>query len=99
MELIKRGDFEFDDDAWGDISDEAKDLISQIFQDESNRITAKKCLSHPWMQKFLSKSKKGNILEAQIKRLREFQNKTKFRKAVLTYLSTRVSDDDVLTEK
>lgn len=99
MELIKRGDFEFDDDAWGDISDEAKDLISQIFQDESNRITAKKCLSHPWMQKFLSKTKKGNILEAQVKRLREFQNKTKFRKAVLTYLSTRVSDDDVLTEK
>lgn len=99
MELIRRGEFEFDDDAWAEISEEAKDLITQVFQDESNRITAKKCLSHPWMQKYLSKTKKGVILEAQVKRLREFQNKTKFRRAVLTYLSTRVSDDDVLTEK
>ena len=48
---------------------------------------------------FLTKSKKGVILEGQIKRLKEFQNKKKFRKAVLTYLSTRVTDDDVLNEK
>jgi len=39
--LIKKAEFEFDDDAWADISDEAKELITQIFRDESNRLSAK----------------------------------------------------------
>jgi hypothetical protein len=34
LELIQTGNYEFDDDAWADISEEAKDLISQIFQGE-----------------------------------------------------------------
>ena len=51
------------------------------------------------MKRFNIQSKLSNLLEAQIKRLKEFQNKTKFRKTVLSYLSTRVSDVDVMNEK
>lgn len=55
-------------------------------------------LSHPWFSKFKTK-KSCAMLEEQIKRLKEFQTKSKLRKAVLTYLSTRVSDEDVMNEK
>ena len=41
IELIRKGEFEFDEEAWGEISDDAKDLISQILQSETDRISAK----------------------------------------------------------
>lgn len=41
IELIHKGEIEFDDEAWGTISDEAKDLISQMLQPESDRLSAK----------------------------------------------------------
>lgn len=30
MELIKQGGLEFDDDAWGEVSSEVKDLLSRM---------------------------------------------------------------------
>ena len=50
VELIKWGEVEFDDEAWSDISDEAKDLLMKIFQNENDRYSAKKALSHPWVK-------------------------------------------------
>ena len=41
IELIHKGEIEFDDEAWGTVSDEAKDLISQMLQPESDRLSAK----------------------------------------------------------
>lgn len=99
IELINQGEVEFDDDAWGEISFEAKDLICQLFQSEQTRLSAKKALSHPWVKKFVEENNSGAVLGAQIQRLREFQKNSKFKKAVLSFLSTRVSDEDILNEK
>lgn len=43
--------------------------------------------------------KTGTMLDSHVNRLKEFQNKSRFRKAILNYLSTRVSDEDVVAEK
>lgn len=99
IELIRASEVVFEEDAWGQISDSAKDLIMQIFQNEKNRPSAKKVLSHPWVKSFADSSENGSLLEVQLKRLKEFQNKTKFRKAVLSYLSSKVTDRDVANEK
>ena len=99
LELIRTWDFEFDDEAWGSISEEAKDLISQIFQSEATRLSAKKILSHPWLKKFIDEKATSEMLESQIEKLRQFQKKTKFRKTIMSYLSWRVTDEDVEEEK
>jgi calcium-dependent protein kinase len=99
IQLIMEGEIEFDDDAWEDISPEAKDLIVQILQPESLRISAKKILSHPWIKKYVHKEAKGNLLDNQINKLKQFQSKSKFRKTILSYLSWRVSDEDVINQK
>lgn len=99
MELIQQSEVEFDDDAWGEISKEAKDLILQIFQGEQTRLSAKKVLSHAWLQRHLDSVETGGSSSIQINRLKEFQNKSRFRKAILSFLSTRVTDDDVQDEK
>ncbi|CAI2366546.1 unnamed protein product [Moneuplotes crassus] len=99
VELINEGEVEFDDEAWELISDEAKDLISKMLVTEKERLSSKKCLSHPWVKKYSYSRKKGKLLDSQLSRLKEFQHNTKFRKVILSYLSTRVSDDDIKQEK
>ena len=49
---VVAGKYEFrPDKGWGNISDEAKDLISKmIVMDPKARLTAKQCLEHPWMK-------------------------------------------------
>lgn len=98
-QMIEEGEVEFDDDAWENISAEAKDLISQMLKPEASRLSGKKVLSHPWILKYAIQQKKGAVLDGQLKRLKEFQKQSRFKKTILAYLSTRVTDEDVVNEK
>ena len=50
FEEIKKGEFEYPSPYWDDISDMAKDLISQILEvDAGKRITIDGILAHPWV--------------------------------------------------
>lgn len=50
FEKIKKGQYCFDEDAWGDISPEAKHLIAGLLQlDPAKRLTAAEALRHPWV--------------------------------------------------
>ncbi|GBG33603.1 Protein kinase, putative [Hondaea fermentalgiana] len=53
MQIIKvmSGQFEFHEDKWGSISDEAKDLICQMIKvSMEKRITTTEILKHPWLE-------------------------------------------------
>jgi len=48
---IVTGNWEFHEDTWSDISDDAKDFISELLVLEpENRMTAKQALMHPWIR-------------------------------------------------
>jgi calcium-dependent protein kinase len=44
-------DYEFDDEVWDGISDEAKDLIKKILVPDPERLKVKGALKHPWLVK------------------------------------------------
>jgi serine/threonine protein kinase len=47
---IKKAQFEFDKEFWGEVSDPAKDLIRKLLQvDPAKRLTARDVLKHPWI--------------------------------------------------
>jgi calcium-dependent protein kinase len=49
-EEILSGEFEFDDDVWDDVSDQAKDFIASLLEfDPVDRPTAEEALKHPWI--------------------------------------------------
>lgn len=51
FEQIMSGDFDYPEEYWDEISDEAKDLIDNLLLvDPSKRFTAKQALAHPWLQ-------------------------------------------------
>jgi serine/threonine protein kinase len=48
--MTKRGDFEFHEDHWGEISKGVKDMISSMLvTDPARRASASDVLAHPWM--------------------------------------------------
>jgi len=49
--MIKKGEYEFPSPYWDDISDSAKDLISNLLiVDPSQRLNADSILMHPWIK-------------------------------------------------
>jgi len=52
---IVTGNWEFHEETWRDISDDAKDFISELLViDPQSRMTAKQALMHPWIRMGLS---------------------------------------------
>ena len=50
-ECIKNGSFQFDDDCWLSVSNEAKTLIVALLEvDPQDRLSASDALKHPWFK-------------------------------------------------
>ena len=51
QEEILSGEYDFDDEVWDDVSDQAKDFIVTLLEyDPKDRPTAEEALQHPWIQ-------------------------------------------------
>jgi len=85
---IKRGSYEFHVEYWGQISREAKDLISALLTvDPKRRLSAKKALEDPWItgsDDYLV----GQDLGVNLGAFKKFNAKRKLRHAVLTLMAT-----------
>lgn len=74
FESIIAGEFEFEEDYWHDISDDAKDLIRRLLNtDPSSRISARECLSHVWIKQHAPRASSVPISPRVIENLRRFQ--------------------------
>ncbi|KAL6060960.1 calcium calmodulin-dependent protein kinase type 1G [Balamuthia mandrillaris] len=64
---ITEAKYDFDDPVWEDISDLAKDLIKKLLvKDPEERLTASKCLKHPWIAgQAEDRDVKGSLIRLQ----------------------------------
>lgn len=50
---IIKGEFKYEEDDWGEVSQEAKDLVNLLLEvDPKKRIDAKTAIKHPWIKKY-----------------------------------------------
>lgn len=98
LENILKGEYDFDDPIWDEISEEAKDLIEHLLIEEEYRLTPKQALEHPWVTSYARLDSEIILSSKHTDRLRSFQKAKKLKKAALTYLASRVSDDDIINE-
>ena len=91
--------FTFPSPAWDKISSDAKDLIKNMLCDPKTRLTAEGVLNHAWL-KNKSKISDQAILNLNPDSLKTYKNQSKFQKAVLTFIASRLKDDEIksLTE-
>lgn len=78
---------------WLSVSDEAKDLIMKMITTPEKRLTAGQVLEHPWMQKKTDKKATANLNVAQ---LRSFVKDCKLKKAVLAYMASQLSENEII---
>ena len=95
FESILKGDVDFDDEIWESVSNEAKDLILKLLTSEENRLTAKQALKHKWLRMLNKKSRLIPLSVGHIERLRTFQKMKKLRKAILSFIASRVSSEEI----
>ena len=80
---IVSGKYEFDEDDWCNISDDAKDLINKLLVlDPDNRLSASEALRHKWL-KTSNDSLCGINLQGASQRLKTFNAKMKLRSALI----------------
>ena len=88
FEIIKRGEYEFHEDAWGGITSAAKELVRKMLTvDVSKRPTSEEVLAHPWITDHMPE----DHLAGTLTRMKKFNAKRKFRAAAMAcILGTRM---------
>lgn len=95
-DAIKSCKYSFDAPVWANISEDAKDLISNLLVlDPQKRYTAEQALHHPWIDKLAPKGKDENLLAAGIHNWKSFQAANKLKKATLTVIAQQLGENKI----
>lgn len=80
FQMIKAGEYEFDEQYWDEVSEEAKDLIRRMLTvDSKQRATAQELLQHPWV---VGDEVSDAPLTSAVTELKKMLAKRKFKSAV-----------------
>ena len=94
FESILEGDVDFSEEGWSLISEDAKDLISHLLTNENDRLTPKQVLKHQWIKNNIKRPKKTITLN-HLEKLKDFWKVNKVRKIILTFLASKVSNEEI----
>ena len=82
IKMTKKGKYKFHEEHWGEISDEAKDMISSMLVlDPAKRASAADVLAHPWMEQERKKLQRNSLVRSQ-ERLKAHIGRQRLRKAM-----------------
>jgi calcium-dependent protein kinase len=90
--------YDYDDEVWEEISEDAKDLISKMLVYEKDRITPKEALSHPWIKRMLFKTGDLKDKSEYMEKFEDFKDSNHLKKAILSFLATKVNDGEIKDE-
>jgi calcium-dependent protein kinase len=89
------GRFAMDDEQWGHVSDEAKDLVCKLLVlDPVKRLSATQVLEHPWLASCFQEKVKS-IPGQIVNRLKRFKHTSNFRKILLTCFARHLATKDL----
>ena len=91
---ISKKKYDFPDSQWKNISKEAKDLIKHMMCEPDKRYTAKQVLDDPWVVKEAPNAKDA-LKDLNIQTLKKYRTEHKLKKAVLTFIASRLNDEEV----
>ena len=98
MIAIQKGKIRFPSPEWDDVSDDVKNLILRMCCPPEKRLNAEEVLNESWVKDNALDSSK-NTIPKNINGFKEYARSNKFRKAVLTYIASRLSEKEIKTIK
>ena len=91
MKKVRIGKFTFSDPCWSNISDKAKDLISQLLTyDPDKRVSAEKALAHPWITEMGQASVDASIAMGALSNLKTFRADQKLKQATFAFIASQL---------
>lgn len=98
---ILKAKLEFDEDEWGSISDEAKDLISKLLdKDPKKRIRIDKALKHKWFKKWEKDNDEINEFQSvYMDRLKNYRAGNRLQHEVLSFLMRNLDTSERIKVK
>ena len=93
--LIRKKKFDFPSPEWDVISDDAKNLIKKMLSDGFERPSAEEVLKDPWVLNHAPNAKKGGSVQINENQLKNYAASSKMRKAVLTYIASRLTQNEI----
>jgi calcium-dependent protein kinase len=91
---IQRGKIQFPSPEWDEISEDAKNLIKKMCCPPDKRLTAEQVLQDPWVKDNAPHSTK-TLIPLKKEGFKNYANSNKLRKAVLTYIASRLTEDEI----
>ena len=91
---IQKGKINFPSPEWDSISNDAKELIKKMCCSPNKRLTAEQVLNETWVKDNAPNAGKA-LLPMKIDGFKNYSNSNKLRKAVLTYIASRLSENDI----
>ena len=91
---IQRGKIQFPSPEWDDISEDAKNLVKKMCCPPEKRLTAEQVLNETWVKDNAPKCSKS-LLPLKKDGFKNYANSNKLRKAVLTYIASRLSEEEI----
>ena len=86
--------FLFSNKIWKHISNESKELIKEMLSDYNIRPSAEDVYQNCWIQELAPNSKEA-LLKLDIPSLKQYGSSSKFKKAVITFICSRMKDEEV----
>ena len=91
---ILRGKVQFYSPEWDNISDDVKNLVLKMCCPPEKRLTAEQVLNETWV-KDNAPNGSQNMVPKKIDGFKKYAGSDKLRKAVLTYIASRLSENEI----
>ena len=91
---ILRGKVQFYSPEWDNISDDVKNLVLKMCCPPEKRLTAEQVLNETWVKDNAPNSSQ-NMVPKKIDGFKKYAGSDKLRKAVLTYIASRLSENEI----
>ena len=94
INAILRGKVQFYSPEWDNISEDVKNLVLKMCCPPEKRLTAEQVLNEPWVKDNAPNSSNSEFPK-KIEGFKKYSGSDKLRKAVLTYIASRLSENEV----
>ena len=91
---IRKGKIQFPSPEWDNISQDVRILIKKMCCSPDKRLTAEQVLQEMWVKDNAPNSGK-TLLPMKPDEFKNYSNSNKFRKAVLTFIASRLSEEEI----
>ena len=91
---IQKGKIVFPSPEWDSISNDARELIKKMCSPPNKRLTASQVLEETWVKDNAPNAGKA-LLPLKVEPFKNYAHSNKLRKAVLTYIGSRLSEEEI----